>query len=43
MCQMSVKLHAMIDQNTLAEIVAKHIPMKNDLKLEPKCQGHSQK
>ena len=32
---MSLKLPAMIDQNppnTVAHIVAKHIPMKNDLK-----------
>ena len=35
MCQMSMKLPAMFDQNrphTLDQIVAKHIPMKNDLK-----------
>ena len=35
MCQMSMKLHAMFDQNpphTFDYIVAEHIPMKNDLK-----------
>ena len=34
-----MKLHAMFNQNppnTLAQIVAKHIPMKNDLKPCPK-------
>ena len=35
MCRMSVKLPAIFDQNpphSPAQIVAKHIPMKNDLK-----------
>ena len=35
MCQMSMSLPAMFEQNppnTLAQIVAKHIPMKNVLK-----------
>ena len=46
MCQMSMNLSVMFDQNcpqTLDKILAKHIAMKNDLNLdpEPKCQGHS--
>ena len=39
---MSMKLPAMFHRNpphTLDQIMAEHIPMKNDL--EPKCQGHS--
>ena len=38
MCQISMKLPDMFDQNhphTLDQIVAKHIPMKNDLKPWP--------
>ena len=41
MCQMSMKLPAMFDQDpphTLDQRVAKHIPMKNDLKPWPWAQ-----
>ena len=46
MCQMSMKLPAMFDQNppyTLDQIVAKQIPLKmiSNLELEQKCQCHS--
>ena len=46
MCQMSVKLSAMFDQNhphTFDKIVKKLITTKtlSKLDLDPKCQGHS--
>ena len=46
MCQMSMKLLAMFDQNaphTLDKIVKKLITTKklSNLDLDPKCQGHS--
>ena len=46
MCQMSVKLPAVFDQNppqTFDKIVKKQITTKtlSKLDLEPKCQGHS--
>ena len=46
MCQMSMKLSAMFDQNppyTLDQILAKQIPLKmiSQLELEEKCQCHS--
>ena len=44
MCQMSMKLLAMFDQNpphTLDKIVKKLQKTLSKLDLDPKCQGHS--
>ena len=46
MCHESLKFFGTFDQtppHTLDKIMAKPIPMKNDIDLEPKDQGHSKK